>query len=263
MERRTTRGAATRRPHTKSRTGCQTCKRRHVRCDENQPKCLNCVKQNASCTYQLRESGPRTMTRSSPIAPAYPTPGLITTNSSPSTHRSREDPAPNAVVSTLSVQAVEDALRASKGSTASLDPYPNSPLSMTPERRDQLTFCKWILGNSRKSSRLNLYPARDLARYMFLYYVTHNRNSLVLILTLLVQILRKLYSRSSLYRLWNRHGTSLLYLKPLLNLLYFMRFWASPQELLRQYEIKTPWAFSPNPSDRTKLLLFAWSIVNS
>ena len=31
-------GGATRKSHTKSRKGCATCKRRHIRCDENKPE---------------------------------------------------------------------------------------------------------------------------------------------------------------------------------------------------------------------------------
>ena len=45
----------TRRQHKKSRKGCLTCKRRHVRCDENVPECFNCTRRNRSCTYEIDE----------------------------------------------------------------------------------------------------------------------------------------------------------------------------------------------------------------
>ncbi|RPB13171.1 putative ubiquitin carboxyl-terminal hydrolase 2 [Morchella conica CCBAS932] len=44
-------GSGSRRSHTKSRKGCRTCKRRHIRCDENFPQCRNCTKHNVRCDY--------------------------------------------------------------------------------------------------------------------------------------------------------------------------------------------------------------------
>lgn len=40
-----------RRPHTKSRNGCTTCKRRRVKCDENRPICKNCQHLRLECRY--------------------------------------------------------------------------------------------------------------------------------------------------------------------------------------------------------------------
>ncbi|EME48092.1 hypothetical protein DOTSEDRAFT_69884 [Dothistroma septosporum NZE10] len=40
-----------RRSHTKSRKGCKTCKRRHIRCDETIPQCRNCTKHQVRCDY--------------------------------------------------------------------------------------------------------------------------------------------------------------------------------------------------------------------
>ncbi|KAF7712495.1 Fungal Zn(2)-Cys(6) binuclear cluster domain-containing protein [Penicillium ucsense] len=45
-------GGPPRRSHTKSRNGCKTCKRRHIRCDETFPQCRNCTKHNCRCDYQ-------------------------------------------------------------------------------------------------------------------------------------------------------------------------------------------------------------------
>ncbi|KAJ5491331.1 hypothetical protein N7539_002898 [Penicillium diatomitis] len=52
-------GGPPRRSHTKSRNGCKTCKRRHIRCDETFPQWYahtsmdrNCTKHNCRCDYQ-------------------------------------------------------------------------------------------------------------------------------------------------------------------------------------------------------------------
>ncbi|KAK6197833.1 hypothetical protein LQW54_010539 [Pestalotiopsis sp. IQ-011] len=45
-------GGPPRRSHTKSRKGCENCKRRHIRCDENFPQCRNCTKHKVRCPYQ-------------------------------------------------------------------------------------------------------------------------------------------------------------------------------------------------------------------
>ncbi|KKA27412.1 hypothetical protein TD95_005178 [Thielaviopsis punctulata] len=44
-------GGPPRRSHTKSRKGCDACKRRHIRCDETFPQCLNCTKHKIRCPY--------------------------------------------------------------------------------------------------------------------------------------------------------------------------------------------------------------------
>jgi hypothetical protein len=44
-------GGPPRKSHTKSRKGCRTCKKRHIRCDENFPQCKNCSKHNCRCDY--------------------------------------------------------------------------------------------------------------------------------------------------------------------------------------------------------------------
>ncbi|CZT21703.1 uncharacterized protein RCC_07568 [Ramularia collo-cygni] len=40
-----------RRPHTKTRLGCNTCKARKVRCDQIKPVCQNCTRGNRTCVY--------------------------------------------------------------------------------------------------------------------------------------------------------------------------------------------------------------------
>ncbi|SPN98803.1 probable UPC2 Regulatory protein involved in control of sterol uptake [Cephalotrichum gorgonifer] len=44
-------GGPPRRSHTKSRKGCETCKKRHIRCDESFPQCRNCTKHKIRCPY--------------------------------------------------------------------------------------------------------------------------------------------------------------------------------------------------------------------
>ncbi|RAL03673.1 Zn(II)2Cys6 transcription factor domain-containing protein [Aspergillus ibericus CBS 121593] len=42
---------APRRTHTKSRNGCDQCKKRRVKCDEQGPPCSNCMSRELKCTY--------------------------------------------------------------------------------------------------------------------------------------------------------------------------------------------------------------------
>ncbi|EEU46624.1 uncharacterized protein NECHADRAFT_38914 [Fusarium vanettenii 77-13-4] len=44
-----------RRFHRRSKNGCQTCKRRHVRCDEQKPLCTNCLQTGSECIYPTPE----------------------------------------------------------------------------------------------------------------------------------------------------------------------------------------------------------------
>ncbi|WEW61465.1 hypothetical protein PRK78_006955 [Emydomyces testavorans] len=40
-----------RRPHKKSRNGCDQCKKRRVKCDENGPPCAQCTRRELDCSY--------------------------------------------------------------------------------------------------------------------------------------------------------------------------------------------------------------------
>ncbi|GIK03827.1 hypothetical protein Aspvir_007901 [Aspergillus viridinutans] len=54
----------TRAKHTKSRRGCITCKIRHVKCDEQQPECLQCVKTGRKCDgYDPKQTNPQAQQR--------------------------------------------------------------------------------------------------------------------------------------------------------------------------------------------------------
>ncbi|ETN45863.1 uncharacterized protein HMPREF1541_00044 [Cyphellophora europaea CBS 101466] len=50
----------TRRAHTKSRTGCTTCKRRKVKCTEDRPTCLACQQRHTPCSYRDPDPNPTT-----------------------------------------------------------------------------------------------------------------------------------------------------------------------------------------------------------
>jgi Fungal Zn(2)-Cys(6) binuclear cluster domain len=43
--------AGSRRPHVKSRNGCNRCRARHIRCDETLPECMRCRKQEYRCDF--------------------------------------------------------------------------------------------------------------------------------------------------------------------------------------------------------------------
>lgn len=45
-----------RRPHTKSRSGCKRCKDKHIKCDEAQPICGACARYNVPCVPKPRPS---------------------------------------------------------------------------------------------------------------------------------------------------------------------------------------------------------------
>ncbi|KXJ90481.1 hypothetical protein Micbo1qcDRAFT_70844 [Microdochium bolleyi] len=44
-----------RKGHTKSRTGCYNCKRRKVKCQENQPRCAQCQRLGLNCEYPISQ----------------------------------------------------------------------------------------------------------------------------------------------------------------------------------------------------------------
>ncbi|KUJ10546.1 C6 zinc finger protein [Mollisia scopiformis] len=52
-----------RKSHRKSRNGCQNCKRRRIKCNEEKPQCNNCLKHSDKCSFlitsQVSATGPR------------------------------------------------------------------------------------------------------------------------------------------------------------------------------------------------------------
>ncbi|KAF7587443.1 hypothetical protein BBP40_007214 [Aspergillus hancockii] len=63
-----------RRTHTKSRNGCDQCKKRRVKCDERGPPCSNCITRELRCTY-LNIPTPRSLGNSSSASPNSNYPG--------------------------------------------------------------------------------------------------------------------------------------------------------------------------------------------
>ncbi|KIW95247.1 uncharacterized protein Z519_03831 [Cladophialophora bantiana CBS 173.52] len=68
-------GVAVRRAHNKSRTGCFTCKIRHVKCGEEKPRCSNCVSKGRDCQYSasikrwVKKQGKAAAIKHSPLGP--------------------------------------------------------------------------------------------------------------------------------------------------------------------------------------------------
>ncbi|KAL2849308.1 hypothetical protein BJX68DRAFT_276023 [Aspergillus pseudodeflectus] len=94
-----------RRTHRKSRNGCLECKRRHVKCDERQPICSNCIASERVCEYGSRflsanprspfpGPGPQPQAQAQPQAHSVPTtPG---SGAGISPHRQSPDQGPSA-----------------------------------------------------------------------------------------------------------------------------------------------------------------------
>ncbi|KAK3384441.1 hypothetical protein B0T24DRAFT_85181 [Lasiosphaeria ovina] len=59
-----------RRRHKKSRRGCLECKRRHIKCDETRPRCINCATVERDCSFPPTSEGGESVvspsTRTSP-----------------------------------------------------------------------------------------------------------------------------------------------------------------------------------------------------
>jgi hypothetical protein len=66
--------------HKKSRTGCTRCKRRRVKCDEEQPVCSACKRHGVSCEYPVL-----TICRRSPASPSnpFPSPSSVSSKAHP------------------------------------------------------------------------------------------------------------------------------------------------------------------------------------
>ncbi|KAK3312598.1 hypothetical protein B0H66DRAFT_631205 [Apodospora peruviana] len=56
-----------RRKHKNSKRGCLECKRRHIRCDEIRPQCINCTTAERDCSYPRTTSSNSTNTGNSPV----------------------------------------------------------------------------------------------------------------------------------------------------------------------------------------------------
>ncbi|KAF2471751.1 uncharacterized protein BDR25DRAFT_22689 [Lindgomyces ingoldianus] len=60
------------RPHTKSRLGCDRCRKRRVKCDEKEPRCTNCTARHEQCQYLRRFHSPLKSSAAYPHLDASP-----------------------------------------------------------------------------------------------------------------------------------------------------------------------------------------------
>lgn len=58
-----------RRRHKKSRKGCLECKRRHIKCDETRPRCINCATAQRECPYPVTSDGAENTPLETPASP--------------------------------------------------------------------------------------------------------------------------------------------------------------------------------------------------
>ena len=129
----------TRRKHKKSRKGCLTCKRRHIRCDENVPQCFNCTKGNRTCNYEAPENDEDDSAMNLGDESPDDTAATIVEQSGKNTSSSslsHRKPPPE------SISNESKAASKRKLSTESLDPYGASVVRLTPSMREQLNYCK-------------------------------------------------------------------------------------------------------------------------
>lgn len=132
-------GFVPRRKHHKSRRGCTTCKKRHIRCDETFPRCDNCTKYQSDCNY--------------PDAHHEATPRETIPSTNSSGHLLNEEVDFEATGGEQRMHTLEDSQPSSGDSRYkkesieldlnSLDVYVNSSTPMTTARREQLALlCK-------------------------------------------------------------------------------------------------------------------------
>ena len=133
--------SASRRKHQKSRRGCATCKRRHIRCDETWPRCHNCTKHQSDCHYPE-------------IHHETASGNATSTKDSESVSQERGSLETSEVEEELCALQVTSPVVQTKNkpgpvniSPHSLDPCVGSATPLTSQRREQLAFCKSALGH--------------------------------------------------------------------------------------------------------------------
>lgn len=83
--------------HKKSKTGCDNCKRRRIKCDEGKPICKKCTNMKLDCSYSVRDKLENTTTANSPTlpsetAPSHSSANAIDTSTESSRHGSNSFP---------------------------------------------------------------------------------------------------------------------------------------------------------------------------
>ena len=133
--------SASRRKHQKSRRGCATCKRRHIRCDETWPRCHNCTKHQSDCHYPEihHETASGNTTSSKDPGQSSKERGSLET--------SEVEEELCALQVTSPVVQTKNKPGSVNISPHSLDPGVGSAAPLTPQTREQLAFCKSALGH--------------------------------------------------------------------------------------------------------------------
>ena len=132
-------GFVPRRKHQKSRRGCTTCKKRHIRCDETFPRCENCNKYQSDCNYPdaHHDAPPRETIPSANSSGRPPNEEVdLDATGGEQIMDTLEDSQPSSEDSRYKKELVELDLH-------SLDLYVSSSTPMTTARREQLALlCK-------------------------------------------------------------------------------------------------------------------------
>ena len=128
--------SASRRKHQKSRRGCATCKRRHIRCDETWPRCNNCTKHQSDCHYPEihHEKASGKMASSKDPEGVSEEPGSFETSEVEEELCALQVTSP--VVQTKNKPGLVNI------SPRSLDPSAGPAAPSPSQRREQLAFCK-------------------------------------------------------------------------------------------------------------------------
>ncbi|KAJ2894468.1 hypothetical protein MKZ38_007525 [Zalerion maritima] len=129
---------ATRASGSKVRTGCITCKKRHVKCDEAKPHCMRCLKSKGNCEgYERRTPDPPTAKKLIP-KPLTPTPSL-----SPEPRTSAIETKGNGRLPSPQIQTTQP-------SQIYLESVPFSALSQPPfpqpqDEKEKTYFDQWLV----------------------------------------------------------------------------------------------------------------------
>ncbi|KPI37414.1 uncharacterized protein AB675_10378 [Cyphellophora attinorum] len=120
----------------RTRSGCLTCRKRHVKCDEARPACTQCTRNRKTCSYVVnREDGSRAATTevASPVTASAPAPApapapASAPASAPKSNSNGHGPEPGTVTTNLEYQSsgfsnteVTQNMTATGASPASID----------------------------------------------------------------------------------------------------------------------------------------------
>jgi hypothetical protein len=87
-----------RRTHNKSRLGCQTCKKRRIKCDESTPKCGQCQDKGTECVYSQKPPATERLALQDPVSESVPVEGLSIRDPVPITQQNTTANPPGAAM---------------------------------------------------------------------------------------------------------------------------------------------------------------------